>query len=50
MSATAIWMRTAFLGGSEEVADLEGLLDPSEEQLDRPASFVEGGNFLGAGV
>ena len=32
--------------GSEEVVDLEGLLDPAEEQLDRPAPPVEVGNFL----
>jgi len=28
------------LGGSEEVADLEGVFDPPEEQLDRPAALV----------
>src|SRR5271163_3897389 len=27
--------------GSKEVADLQGLLDPSEEQLDRPSPLVE---------
>src|SRR5215468_11073764 len=27
-------------GGSEEVADLQSLLDPSKEQLDRPSSLV----------
>ena len=34
------------LAGSETVADLESLLDPSEEQLDRPAAFVEIGDLL----
>jgi len=36
------------LGGSEEVADLEGLFDPSEEQLDRPAALVKVGDLLRA--
>ena len=38
------------LGGSEEVADLEGLLDPAEEQFDLPASLVEVGDLVGRGV
>src|ERR1700753_838766 len=29
------------LGGSEEVTDFQGLLDPSKEQLDGPPTFVE---------
>ena len=32
--------------GAEEAADLEGLLDPAEEQLDRPATFVEIGDLV----
>src|ERR1041384_4939162 len=36
--------------GSEEVADLQGLLDPAKEQLDRPAPAVEIGNLLRAGL
>ncbi len=28
------------LGGAEEMADFQGLLDPAEEQFDRPASLV----------
>src|SRR5215467_7693055 len=33
-------------GGSEEVSDLQGLLDPAEEQLDGPPALVEVGEFL----
>src|SRR5204863_5107273 len=36
--------------GAEKAADLEGLLDPAKEQLDRPAAFVEIGDFLSRGV
>ena len=32
--------------GSEKMADLQGLLDPAEEQLDRPAALVEIGDLL----
>ncbi len=35
---------------SEEVADLQGLLDPSKEQLDRPSTLVEVGDILRAGL
>ena len=35
------------LGGSEEAADFEGVLDPAEEQFDLPAPFVEFGDVLG---
>src|SRR5262249_59121624 len=35
-------------GGSEEVADLQSLLDPSKEQLDRPSSLVQVGDLLRA--
>src|SRR6266480_4618195 len=42
------------LGGSEKMADFQDLLDPSEEQLDRPATFVQisdvsraGGQIIG---
>ena len=38
------------LGGPEEVADFEGLLDPAEEQLDLPAALVDLGDLLGGGV
>jgi hypothetical protein len=38
------------LGGSEEVADFECLLDPAEEQLDGPTALVEVGDFLGRGL
>ena len=38
------------LGGAEEAGDLEGLLDPAEEQLDGPAALVELGDLLGASV
>ena len=34
------------LRGAEKAADLEGLLDPAEEQLDRPAALVEIGDLL----
>src|SRR6266404_2583283 len=33
-------------GGSEEVADLQGLFDPSKEQLDGPSTLVQVGDFL----
>ena len=32
--------------GAEEVAVLQGLLDPSEKRLDSPTAFVEVGNVL----
>src|ERR1700686_2330208 len=35
-------------GGSQEVADLQGLFDPAKEQLDRPATLVQIGDFLRA--
>src|SRR3990172_12098435 len=38
------------LGSAEEVADLEGLLDPAEEQLDLPATLVEFGNLFGRSI
>ena len=38
------------LAGAEKVPDPEGLLDPSEEQLDGPSSFVELGDLSGAGI
>ena len=38
------------LTGAEEVADLQGLLDPAEEQLDSPAPPVERGDLVGGGV
>ena len=38
------------LGGADEARDLEGLLDPTEEQFDGPASAVEFGDLLGAGI
>ena len=38
------------LAGAAETGDLEGLPDPAEEQLDRPAPPVEIGDFLGRGV
>ena len=34
------------LGGSEEVADFQGLFDPSKEQLDGPSALVQIGDFL----
>src|SRR5882672_11605740 len=37
------------LGSSEEVGDLQGLLDPSKEQLDRPSALVQIGDVLSAG-
>ena len=36
--------------GAEEAADLEDLLDPAEEQLDRPAALVEISNLLRRGI
>src|SRR5215475_11137608 len=38
------------LGGAEKASDFEGLLDPSEEQLDGPAKLVERCDLLGGGV
>src|SRR5208282_5765378 len=38
------------LGGAEEAGDLQGLLDPAEEQLDLPALLVKIGNLLGRRV
>ena len=38
------------LGSADEVLDLEGLLDPSEEEFDGPAALVEVGDLLGGGV
>ncbi len=39
----------SILAGAEKTADLEGLLDPAEEQLDRPAALVEiGVSWAGA--
>lgn len=38
------------LRGADEAGDLEGLLDPAEEQLDGPASAIELGNVLCAGI
>src|SRR5207245_3570189 len=38
------------LAGAEKAADLEGLLDPAKDQLDRPSARVEIGNLLGRGV
>ena len=37
-------------GAADEVADAEGLFDPSEEELDGPATLVEVGDLLGGGV
>ena len=34
------------LGGPQEVADFQSLLDPSKEQLDSPSTLVQIGNFL----
>src|SRR3981189_909111 len=34
------------LGGPQEVADFQSLLDPSKEQLDGPSTLVQIGNFL----
>src|SRR6516162_7336815 len=36
--------------GAEKAADFEGLLDPAEEQLDRPASLVERGDLGGRSI
>src|SRR5438105_14999690 len=36
------------LGGSQEVSDLQGLFDPSAEQLDSPSTLVQSGDFLRA--
>jgi hypothetical protein len=33
-------------GSSQKAADFQGLLDPSEEQLDGPSSLVKIGDFL----
>src|SRR6201999_648641 len=38
------------LGDPDEASDLEGLLDPTEEQLDSPAPAIEVGNFFCAGI
>src|SRR5437016_5640700 len=38
------------LRGADEAGDLEGLLDPAEEQLDGPASAVEIGDLLCASI
>jgi hypothetical protein len=38
------------LGGAEEAGDLQGLLDPAEEQLDGPTAAIEIGDFLSAGI
>src|ERR1700674_4106694 len=38
------------LGGADEASDLEGLLDPAEEQLDGPTPAVEISDLLGAGI
>src|ERR1700692_1886776 len=40
----------SILGGADEASDLEGLLDPAEDQLDSPTSAVEISDFLGAGI
>src|SRR6266700_3785340 len=37
------------LGGAEKASDFQGLLDPAEEQLDRPPLLVEVGNDLSRG-
>ena len=37
------------LGGSDKAGDFQGLFDPAEEQLDRPALFVKVGNQPGRG-
>src|SRR6266849_4903179 len=34
------------LGGSQEVIDFQDLFDPSKEQLDGPATLVQGGDFF----
>ena len=49
ISATAIWMRTAFSERPMKWRDLQGLLDHTEEQLDLPAPLVEVGD-LAAGA
>ena len=36
--------------GAEKAVDLEALLDPAKEQLDRPAALVEVGDLAGAGI
>src|SRR3982074_219664 len=38
------------VAGAEKATDLEGLLDPAEEQLDRPTALIETGDFLGRGI
>ena len=38
------------LADSKELADFEVLLDPTEEQLDGPATLVEIGDLLGGGI
>src|ERR1700693_2517832 len=48
MSATTICVRTAFSEVPRKWADLEGLFDPSEEQLDRPAALVKVSDLLRA--
>src|SRR6202158_4230166 len=40
----------SILGGADEASDLEGLLDPAEEQLDGPTSAVEIGDLLCTGI
>src|ERR1700755_315109 len=40
----------SIFGGADEAGNLEGLLDPAEEQLDGPTSLVEIGNILCAGI
>ena len=34
------------LGGAQKVADFQGLLDPSKEQLDGPSTFIQISDFL----
>ncbi len=38
----------SIFGGAEKAPDLEGLLDPAEEQLDGPTPLVEIGDLLRA--
>jgi hypothetical protein len=38
------------LGSADKTGNSEGLLDPTEEQLDGPASTIEIGYFLGTGI
>ena len=38
------------LAGAQEMAQFQALLDPTEEQLDRPAPFVEVGDFPGGSL